>query len=51
MAGMQDNGLLVSAKHFPGHGDTDTDSHHNLPVLNHSRKHLEQNELYPLNTL
>ena len=51
MAGMQDNGLLVSAKHFPGHGDTDTDSHHNLPVLNHSRKHLEQNELYPFKHL
>jgi len=51
MAGMQDNGLLVSAKHFPGHGDTDTDSHHNLPALNHSRKYLEQNELYPFKHL
>jgi beta-glucosidase-like glycosyl hydrolase/CubicO group peptidase (beta-lactamase class C family) len=51
MSGMQDNGLLVTAKHFPGHGDTDVDSHYGLPTLNHDRKHLEQNELYPFKHL
>jgi len=34
MKGMQDNNVLACAKHFPGHGDTDTDSHHTLPVVN-----------------
>ncbi len=51
MSGMQDNGLIVTAKHFPGHGDTDVDSHIDLPTLNHDRKHLEQNELYPFKHL
>ncbi len=51
MSGMQDNGLIVTAKHFPGHGDTETDSHYGLPVLNFSRKRLEQNELYPFKHL
>lgn len=47
MQGMLDSRLLVTAKHFPGHGDTDTDSHHNLPVISHTLKHLENIELYP----
>ena len=51
MAGMQDNGIIVTAKHFPGHGDTDIDSHYGLPTVNHSKKHLEQNELYPFRHL
>ena len=47
MRGMQDEGLLVAAKHFPGHGDTDTDSHHSLPVLPYQRDRLDSLELYP----
>ena len=35
MKGMQDNGIMACAKHFPGHGDTDADSHYDLPVVNH----------------
>lgn len=51
MKGMQDHGLLTTAKHFPGHGDTGTDSHHDLPVINHSRARLESTELYPFREL
>lgn len=47
MNGMQDNGLLVSAKHFPGHGDTGIDSHYSLPVIQHDLERLEKVELYP----
>lgn len=47
MSGMQDNGLLCSAKHFPGHGDTDSDSHFTLPVIPHGRDHLDNTELVP----
>lgn len=45
--GMQQAGVLATAKHFPGHGDTDTDSHYALPVLRHSMEHLQQTELVP----
>ncbi len=45
--GMQDKRVLVAAKHFPGHGDTDTDSHHALPVIPHDRQRLDSLELYP----
>lgn len=45
--GMQNGGILVTAKHFPGHGDTHTDSHYDLPVLNFSRERLDSVELYP----
>ncbi len=51
MKGMQDNGLLTSAKHFPGHGDTGTDSHYDLPLINHSKQRLDSLELYPFNIL
>jgi beta-glucosidase-like glycosyl hydrolase/CubicO group peptidase (beta-lactamase class C family) len=51
MRGMQENGVLANAKHFPGHGDTDTDSHHDLPIINHSKERLEQIELYPYRKL
>jgi beta-N-acetylhexosaminidase len=47
MEGMQDNGVLVAAKHFPGHGDTDTDSHRALPVIPHNRRRLDSLELFP----
>lgn len=47
MRGMQDNGILATAKHFPGHGDTDTDSHYALPRITHTRDRLDAIELYP----
>ncbi|MEA3461029.1 MAG: glycoside hydrolase family 3 N-terminal domain-containing protein, partial [Bacteroidota bacterium] len=47
MEGMQDQGVLVAAKHFPGHGDTDTDSHRALPVIPHERDRLDSLELFP----
>ncbi len=49
--GMQDEGVMACAKHFPGHGDTDTDSHYSLPVINKSFEELEQLELYPFKVL
>ncbi len=51
MRGMQDNGLMACAKHFPGHGDTDVDSHHELPIIQHPIEHLENVELFPFHTL
>ncbi len=51
MRGLQSEGILTSAKHFPGHGDTATDSHLGLPVINKSKKELLENELYPFNQL
>ncbi|WP_162343915.1 glycoside hydrolase family 3 N-terminal domain-containing protein [Cyclobacterium salsum] len=51
MKGMQDQGILASAKHFPGHGDTDVDSHYGLPVLHFSKQRLEEIELYPFRKL
>ncbi|HUX55718.1 MAG TPA: glycoside hydrolase family 3 N-terminal domain-containing protein [Bacteroidales bacterium] len=47
MKGMQDNGILATAKHFPGHGDTNVDSHLDLPLITHSRLRLDSIELYP----
>lgn len=51
MKGMQDNGLLTSAKHFPGHGDTGTDSHYDLPVIAHDLTRIDSLELYPFKAL
>ncbi|MDG1824337.1 MAG: glycoside hydrolase family 3 N-terminal domain-containing protein [Flavobacteriaceae bacterium] len=51
LRGMQEGGLMTSIKHFPGHGDTSTDSHHTLPVVPHSLNRLNQVELYPFKTL
>ena len=51
MQGMQDYNILACAKHFPGHGDTDTDSHKSLPVLLHSRDRLDSLELFPFSQL
>ncbi len=47
MQGMQDEHVLTTAKHFPGHGDTDTDSHKALPQINHNLDRLTSVELYP----
>jgi beta-glucosidase-like glycosyl hydrolase/CubicO group peptidase (beta-lactamase class C family) len=51
MAGMQDNGVMASGKHFPGHGDTDSDSHKTLPTIPHSAERLDSLELYPFKEL
>lgn len=45
--GLEDGGVLSVAKHFPGHGDTDVDSHKALPVLTFTRERLDSVELYP----
>lgn len=45
--GVQSQGLVATAKHFPGHGDTDTDSHLSLPVIRHSMERMRQMELIP----
>ncbi len=47
MQGMQEERILTTAKHFPGHGDTDTDSHYALPQINHPLERLDSLELYP----
>ena len=51
MKGLQAEGIMATAKHFPGHGDTDSDSHLTLPVINHSRERLDSVELYPFRAL
>lgn len=51
LKGMQDGGLLVSIKHFPGHGDTDVDSHYDLPQLNFTKERLDSLEMYPFKEL
>ena len=45
--GLQKFGVMANAKHFPGHGDTASDSHHTLPLLNFDRARLDSIELYP----
>ncbi|SEW09363.1 glycoside hydrolase family 3 N-terminal domain-containing protein [Chitinophaga arvensicola] len=45
--GMQDAGIMACAKHFPGHGDTNVDSHLDLPTINKTRAQLDSLELYP----
>ena len=51
MKGMQDGGLMACAKHFPGHGDTDVDSHVGLPIINFDRARLDSLELMPFREL
>jgi beta-N-acetylhexosaminidase len=51
MKGMQDEKVMPNAKHFPGHGDTDVDSHKGLPLINHPRERLDSVELYPFKYL
>src|SRR5574343_983154 len=49
--GLQDMHIIASAKHFPGHGDTETDSHYGLPVIKADRKRLDSLELFPFKKL
>jgi beta-glucosidase-like glycosyl hydrolase len=49
--GMRKANVMGSAKHFPGHGDTGEDSHHALPVLNHTIKHINEIETMPFRAL
>ncbi|WP_395625884.1 glycoside hydrolase family 3 protein [Daejeonella sp.] len=51
MKGLQDNQVIVSVKHFPGHGDTDVDSHYDLPKLPFTKARLDSIELYPFKEL
>lgn len=51
MRGMQDNGVMAVLKHFPGHGDTDSDSHKSLPEIMHDRARLDSIELKPFKAL
>lgn len=49
--GLRDAGVLATAKHFPGHGDTDKDSHKTLPVINHSRDTIRHIDTEPFRKL
>ena len=49
--GLQKNNILAAIKHFPGHGDTNTDSHLDLPVVSHSLERLNNIELAPFKAL
>ena len=51
MKGLQHNKVIATAKHFPGHGDTDADSHFTLPVLTHSQEQLSETDLYPYRSM
>ncbi len=51
MKGLQDEGVMACAKHFPGHGDVAVDSHFDLPVINKNRRQLDSLELYPFRQL
>ena len=51
MRGIQSVGILANAKHFPGHGDTEKDSHKTLPTISFSKKRLDSIELYPYKRL
>ena len=47
MRAMQENGILATLKHFPGHGDTEHDSHLSLPIVTHNRAEIESVDLLP----
>ena len=51
MQGLQSQGVMAVAKHFPGHGDTETDSHFDLPVINHTREYMDTVDLLPFRRL
>src|SRR5690606_22072659 len=51
MKGLQDHQVLACAKHFPGHGDVDIDSHLDLPVIHKTKEQLDSLELYPFKIL
>jgi len=45
--GQQSTGVIATAKHFPGHGDTDSDSHYTLPLLKHDKAQIDSIDTYP----
>lgn len=51
MNGLQNNGVFATAKHFPGHGDTSSDSHHTLPTVAFSKERIDSVEVYPYKKL
>lgn len=51
MKGLQDGKVLANAKHFPGHGDTDSDSHVTLPIIKHDKTRIDSLELVPFKAL
>ncbi len=51
MKGMQKEGIMASAKHFPGHGDTDSDSHKTLPTIGFDAERIDSIELFPYRKL
>lgn len=51
MTGLQSNGVYATGKHFPGHGATESDSHHTLPVINFTQEQIRDVELYPYKKL
>src|SRR5690606_31282287 len=51
MKGLQDHGIMANAKHFPGHGDTNLDSHYATPVINNSRSQILDVDLFPYRQL
>ncbi|SMO62222.1 glycoside hydrolase family 3 N-terminal domain-containing protein [Solitalea koreensis] len=51
MQGLQDGGVIACAKHFPGHGDTDQDSHQTLPIINKNKALMDSVELFPFKEL
>jgi beta-glucosidase-like glycosyl hydrolase len=51
MKGLQDNGVMATAKHFPGHGDVAVDSHNDIPVINKTKEQLAAMELAPFKAL
>ncbi|WP_052143610.1 glycoside hydrolase family 3 protein [Wocania ichthyoenteri] len=51
MIGLHSKNILANIKHFPGHGDTNTDSHLDLPVLTHDMKRMDSLELFPFKNL
>lgn len=51
MKGIQSQGVFATGKHFPGHGDTEVDSHHTLPIVSFSRERIDEIEFYPYKKL
>ncbi|NVJ84934.1 MAG: serine hydrolase [Algoriphagus sp.] len=51
MKGLQDHGIIANAKHFPGHGDTEADSHYSLPLIRHPEQRIWEVDLYPYQEL
>ncbi|WP_186753602.1 glycoside hydrolase family 3 N-terminal domain-containing protein [Echinicola salinicaeni] len=51
MKGLQENGVIANAKHFPGHGDTNADSHYTTPVIKNSSEYINDIDLYPYRKL